>query len=334
MKKVKSLMAVAVAVSVTLSATVPAFAVNAPGRFATPDPIVLAPVVDAGDQVEEAAPAAAVFADLAHTSRTFVDNIRIPRGTYPVLANAAQNPDFARLNRVFFNNIFSQFHNQAQVETLGMDLSFHASFTVEDFGQFAVITQTLVLGNMGGFRDGTVLEFVFYIDKATNRQATEADFNAYLEAQEAAEAEEPVIEEAEYVEEVAPVVEEVEEVEEAPVEEVAPAAEEVEAAEEAVEPVVEFLPLGMLEDFGFEILFDEEDDFVIVTLDGEFVLSFTVGADYVTVGDAETVELPAATYFEEGYIVVPAYLFVEILGLELPVYEADEEQEELEEDVA
>jgi len=338
MKKVKSLMAVAVAVSVTLSATVPVFAVNAPGRFATPEPLVLAPVVADVEEEVTATVEAPIFANLAHTSRTFIDNNRIPRGTYPVLANAAQNPDFARLNRVFHNNVFAEFQNHAVTNVIGSGLRFHASFTVEDHGQFAVITQTMERGNMNNFaQSNTVAEFVFFIDKATNRQSTEEVFNAYLEAQEEVEVEEPAIEEADYVEEV-PVEEVVAPVEEEVVpteEEVVPATEEVEAPE-----VIELVPLALLEDLGFEVLVDEEYDLVVVNYDGAFIFSFTVGNDYITVGDeAEVVELPMATAFENGYIVIPSCVITQFLGLELPQYPVaeedvvEEDEEEAEEEV-
>lgn len=339
MKRAKSLMAIAVVATVTFSATVPVFAVNAPGRFATPDPIVLPVAPIATVDVEEEAPAApAAFADLAFGSRVFFDNQRVPRGHVPVLANAAQNPDFARLNREFFNNAFRTFQNHSVEGVMGMGLSFHASFEVEDFGQFAVITQVMELGNMRNFaRANVVVENVFFIDKATNTQSTEAAFEAYMEAKNAPEeVEEPAIEEPEYVEvvtlpaEIEPEAVVEEEVEEVPAEEAAP------AAEEAVAPaVVEFVALGLLEDFDFEILFDEDDELVIVSYDGEFVLSFTVGSEYVMVGDgdaAEEVVLPAATAYEDGYIVVPAYLLVNVLGLELPEYPEVELEEELEND--
>jgi len=56
----------------------------------------------------------------------------------------------------------------------------------------------------------------------------------------------------------------------------------------------------------------------------------------MTVGDgdaAETVDLPMATAFENGYIVIPSCIITLFLGLELPQYPAAPEVvEELEEE--
>jgi len=61
-------------------------------------------------------------------------------------------------------------------------------FTVEDHGRFAIITQTVDFGNAlhPTVRDPQ-LEFVTIINKATNTEASEEEFEAYLEELQAAQ---------------------------------------------------------------------------------------------------------------------------------------------------
>ncbi|MCL2616894.1 MAG: hypothetical protein FWD96_04535, partial [Defluviitaleaceae bacterium] len=191
-------------------------AANAPNRFATGTPRV-AEAAPAPAEVVEEAPV--VFADLAFTTRAFLDHDRAVIGRIPVLTGIGG--DFARLNHAFFTNIFRAHWNATDgAFTAGFDRA-TVEFTVEDFGRFAVVTQTI---DFGGATTRAIPRhpsqtFVYHIDKGTNTWSTEANFSQYLAniaAEEADELEGLELEQAEVVEEeeVADEVEDTEEAEE------------------------------------------------------------------------------------------------------------------------
>jgi len=362
MKKVRKLVALTIAASVTLSSAMPVFAANSPGRFATGTPMAV-PVTLPDEVPQEEAPV--IFPNLAHTSRIFRDNQQAHRGYIPVLSNAAPGSDFERLNDEFLAN--AQRASWAATDfsgrTVGTFDGFWADFSVVNLSQFgggsgveigefdeetanrlnrfAVVTQTLRFGGATHLVNPERVQnqvFVYFIDKSTNRQVS-ADFviafiQEIIDELEVA-LEDLEIEEAEIVEDA----DEVEEAEEA--EDADEAAEE--AAEAVAVPAVETLfPVLLAAEYGFVVSFDEDENLVAFLGGDALVAVFVVGEDIALVFDGEEVEelqLSEETYIDaaSGEIFAPIDFFAEALGIVIELVEVEAEvpaeEEELEEEL-
>jgi hypothetical protein len=302
------------------------------------------------------------YPNLAVGSRPFLDHNSNVRGRLPVLSPAPYGSSYAAANRQFFTNIFRnhwhasdlRFGGTVQVttwvpgpgggttvttQTRGGDAiasdndGFRADFTVENHGRFAVITQTGRFGNAWD-RITQVRPSVginTYINKATQSVATQAQFNAYLAQVEAlrnqiaAEAAAPPAEEP-----ADPLADlELPEIDVVPVpaDVVPPEANEVvnDVVTEATDQPEFFVPIASAIDFGLDVYFDEDENFIELTYGDMLVARFVIGTDVVQVGygeNTETVILDSMIIiYEDGNVYAPLEFFINALGLRIALPE-------------
>ena len=315
MKKVRKLVALTIAASVTLSSAMPVFAMNAPGRFATGTPMVTAVTLPAEAPQE----AVVTFPNLAHSSRSFFDQNRIHRGYVPVLTHS----NFADLNAEMLRNTQRASREATDFGGTGRGTptfdGLWSDFTVEDHGRFAVVTQTIRFGGATSLVNPRRLEnqvFVYFIDKSNNSLSDEVAFNAYLAELEAA-AEEALdaieIEEPEVVDSVEEVAAEV-------VDSVEEAAED-QAAELSDDLTLEYLfPVDLAAEVGFDVYFDEEENLVEFYFEEELLAILFIGENIVYAFDGEEwleFELSSEVFIDGGVIFAPIDFFTQILGIDL-----------------
>jgi hypothetical protein len=225
MKRAKSIVAITVASSLTLSMVMPVFGSVFANRTPRVVPVEVVEVVVVPPTTQERLNTLWNYPNLSVGSRPFIDQNSNVRGRLPVLSPAPAGSAYETMNNRFFTNIFRHHWHAADRAFGQLDPvvgsafvggtptaiandfdGFNADFSVVNQGRYAVITQT---GDFGNALDRITQkrpggEFVTIVNKASRSQATQAQLNAYmaeveaLRAQVAAEAAAPVSEPDEF----------------------------------------------------------------------------------------------------------------------------------------
>jgi hypothetical protein len=354
MKRAKSIVALAVASSVTLSLAMPVFGSVFANRTPRVVPVEEVEVVVVPPTTQERLTALWSYPNLTPGSRPFLDHNSNVRGRLPVLSPAPVGSGYETINNKFFTNMFRHHLHSADLIFGDSSVSifaggganfandfdgFTADFTVDNQGRYAVITQTGQFGNAWDriTQKRPQAEFVTIVNKATRTEATRAQMDAYLAevealrtlvAEEAAATAEPTdepdpfddleLEDSEYVTEESPEIGDI----------------DLDDLDQQFYASVSGVASAM--DFGLEVVYDEEDNTVTLMLGDDFVASFVVGSDIVVAATEEGLQTYTLNaefiLYEDGEIYAPIEFFMMVLGLSPVDVDPEEEEDSDEED--
>jgi hypothetical protein len=241
------------------------------------------------------------YLDLSFSEKSYAQG-SVSLGAYPFV------DDMDELNEEIEDFVWEVHNHLPMQEIIAYSNSRNTiQYTVENDGRYAIITINVDLSAFPSQYSGIDNTAVYYVDKETNVQITEEQYNVGKQAQQLENSETPITEdlEAETPDE------EVTEVEESQ------PAEEVETPDTA-DAILVSLRLA-LEGFDYDLVWDDATRTVEV-LKGNFNSLLTVDSNIALVNDEEVI-LSTEAIIEEDLIWVPIDYLQDVLGLEVIVGE-------------